>query len=80
MPDSTKLAEEDYDPEDADEDCLSWDVTFSIGTKEVADKIFKILSEFSASADMLNSDAEDFDDGEELVTALDQPEVSEDDS
>jgi nitric oxide reductase large subunit len=49
LPDTSELTEQDYDPEDGQDDCLTWDVTFSVGLKDVADRVFHYVTTSSAS-------------------------------
>lgn len=55
LPDETKLFEEDYDEADED-DCLTWDLNLDIGSKEVAETIFQVITECSASQLLEGSD------------------------
>lgn len=48
LPDNTKLFEEDYDQADED-DCLTWDVSLAIEPKSIAETIFKVITDCSAS-------------------------------
>lgn len=57
MPDQTKLAEEDFEPENMDEDCATWDLTLTLVGKEVAERIFQVLTTCSSSGDVF----EDYD-------------------
>lgn len=59
LPNASELTEEDYDPEDGQDDCLTWDVTFSVGLKDVADKIFHYITTSSAS-EVFSENNEDY--------------------
>lgn len=65
LPDASELHEEDYDPQDCQDDCLTWDVTMMVGLKEVADRIFHYITTSSASEMVLN----DTEDEEEEIMA-----------
>ncbi len=58
LPDGTKLFELDYDQDD-DENCLTWDFTFAIPSKDAADSIYMAISECSASMCFEELTAED---------------------
>lgn len=72
LPDASELHEEDYDPQEYQDDCLTWDVTMSVGLKEVADRIFHYIATLSAS-EMVLADRQDsvcYDDGESLAGSI----------
>jgi len=48
LPDNTKLFEEDFDEADED-DCLTWNVSLAIAPKSIAETIYKVITECSAS-------------------------------
>lgn len=51
LPDGTKLFEEDHQEGDED-DCLTWDVTLKLESAEIAEQLFKTISDHSASLNM----------------------------
>lgn len=52
MPDATKLAEEAFDPQEIDGDCGTWDLTLTLGGKDVAERIFEVLTTCTSSGDL----------------------------